>query len=224
MSSESGIRTFRGIDGLWKEYSPELLSSITGLRSDPAVVWDWYRTRLMASEGVVPHAGYIALTRFMKKRGSLPVITQNVDGLHRISGQIDVLELHGSMRTASCLEKCGYSTELTKTLVINIPPLCPGCGAVLRPDIVLFGEPLPQDIVSRSYRLAEECDLMLVVGTSVQVWPAAGIPFAALDSGATVIEINPVRTELPRNENVLSIRRKAGEILPLLTGAEEDNI
>jgi NAD-dependent deacetylase len=221
MSSESGLRTFRGEDGLWNEYSAEQLSSIAGLKSDPAVVWNWYRMRFMATDRVVPHAGYMALTLLSQRKGSLPVITQNVDGLHKLSGQTDVLELHGSMRSASCLEKCGYITELTAELVLKIPPFCPRCGAVLRPDIVLFGEPLPMEILSRAYHLAEECDLMLVVGTSVQVWPAAGIPFAALDNGAIVIEINPVRTELPRSENVISVRRKAGEILPLLVGAEE---
>ncbi|MCD4708470.1 MAG: NAD-dependent deacylase [Candidatus Sabulitectum sp.] len=221
MSRESGMRTFRGEDGLWNEYSPEQLSSISGLRSNPEVVWDWYRMRLMASEGVVPHAGYEALTYLQKEKGNLPVITQNVDGLHRLAGQTDVLEIHGSMRTASCLDGCGFSTELTSEVLKNIPPFCPDCGAILRPDIVLFGEPLPQEVILRSYRLAEKCDLMFVIGTSVQVWPAAGIPFTALDKGAVIIEINPVQTELPHNENVISIRRKAGEILPLLFGTGE---
>ena len=222
MSSESGMRTFRGVDGLWKEFSPEQLSSIAGLRSDPEVVWDWYRMRFMATEEVMPHAGYTALTCLEKKKGSLPIISQNVDGLHRRAGQTDVLEIHGSMRTVSCIDNCGYVTELTDDLVKEIPPYCPLCGAILRPDIVLFGEPLPHEIISRSYDLAEECDLMLVIGTSVQVWPAAGIPFTALDNGAIVIEINPVRTELPHSENVISIRRKAGEILPLLVGLKEE--
>ncbi len=221
MSRESGMRTFRGEDGLWNEYSPEQLSSISGLRADPEIVWNWYKMRLMAGEGVVPHAGYRALTYLQRKKGKLPVITQNVDGLHRLAGQTDVLEIHGSMRTASCLNKCGYATELAIDALKNIPPLCPDCGAILRPDIVLFGEPLPHEIISRSYRLAEECDLMVVIGTSVQVWPAAGIPFAALDRGAVIIEINPVQTELPHSDNVISIRRKAGEVLPLLVGLKE---
>lgn len=223
MSSESGMRTFRGEDGLWKEYSPEKLSSIEGLLRDPKVVWEWYRMRFMRTEGVKPHPGYLALTALEKRKGALPVITQNVDGLHLEAGQTDVLEIHGSMRTASCIKKCGHTEEVTTELVQVLPPLCPNCGALLKPDIVLFGEPLPQDIISRAYHLAEECDLMLVIGTSVQVWPAAGIPFAALESGAHIIDINPSRTELPRSERVISIRRKAGEILPLITGTLQES-
>jgi len=222
MSSESGMRTFRGDDGLWQEYSPEKLSSIEGLLSDPVTVWEWYRMRFMRSNEVRPHPGYYALVELEKRKKHLPVITQNVDGLHREAGHRDVLEIHGSMRSASCVEKCGYNTGLTYELVEKLPPLCPDCGAVLKPDIVLFGEPLPQDFISRAYDLADRCDLMLVIGTSVKVWPAAGIPFAALDRGAHIIEINPSRTELPRSEMVISIRRKAGEILPFLTGTLQE--
>lgn len=223
MSSESGMRTFRGEDGLWAEYSPEKLSSIDGLLSDPEVVWEWYRMRFMRSADVRPHAGYFALVELEKRKKQLPVITQNVDGLHREAGQRDVLEIHGSMRSASCVKKCGFTTELNRKLVEKLPPSCPDCGAILKPDIVLFGEALPGKVISRAFDLAEGCDLMLVIGTSVQVWPAAGIPFAALEAGATIIEINPARTELPRSDRVVSIRRKAGEILPLLTGSLQEN-
>lgn len=223
MSSESGMRTFRGENGLWKEYSPEKLSSIQGLMEDPKAVWDWYRMRFMRTEGVAPHAGYIALTALQGRKGSLPVITQNVDGLHREAGHTDVLEIHGSMRTASCMRKCGFSTILDHGLLETLPPICPSCGSIMKPDIVLFGEPLPHEVITRAYHLAEECDVMLVIGTSVQVWPAAGIPFAALEAGAHIIEVNPSRTELPRSERVISIRRKAGEILPLLTGALQES-
>lgn len=216
MSRESGISTFRGEEGLWKRYSPEQMSSIRGLIDNPLMVWEWYRMRLMKTEAVIAHAGYHALTELQRRKGSLPVITQNVDGLHIEAGQTGVLEIHGSMRTASCVRKCGFSTVLTMELVEQLPPHCPRCNAVLRPDIVLFGEPLPEEVISRAYALAEECDLMLVVGTSVLVWPAAGIPFAALQSGAVVIEINPAPTELPAGRNVIHIRGKAGEVLPLL--------
>ena len=224
MSSESGMRTFRGEDGLWKEFSPEKLSSIEGLMEDPETVWEWYRMRFMTTEGVKPHRGYLALTALQNRKKALPVITQNVDGLHREAGQTDVLEIHGSMRSASCIKKCGFTVELNRDLVQSLPPLCTNCGAILKPDIVLFGEPLPHELISRAYGLAEECDVMLVIGTSVQVWPAAGIPFAALENGAHIIEINPSRTELPRSERVISIRRKAGEILPLLTGTLQESL
>lgn len=223
MSSESGMRTFRGEDGLWREYSPEKLSSLEGLLADPGVVWEWYRMRFMKATGIVPHIGYEALTWLQKNKKTLPVVTQNVDGLHLESGQTDVLELHGSMRSASCVRKCGFSAPLRRELVEILPPVCPDCGAILKPDIILFGEPLDHATISRAYDLAGECDLMLVIGSSVQVWPAAGIPFTALENGAHIIEINPSRTELPRSERVVSIRRKAGEILPLLTGFSREN-
>lgn len=216
------MRTFRGEDGLWNEYSPEKLSSLSGLISEPTLVWEWYKMRLMARTGVVPHAGYRALTHLQTRKGHLPIITQNVDGLHKEAGQTDVIEIHGSMRTASCLDNCGYSTDLSSELVRKLPPRCSDCDAILRPDIILFGEQLPNESISRAYQLAEECDLMIVIGTSVQVWPAAGIPFTALETGASVIEINPVETELPASENVVSLRKKAGEILPLLVGLEKE--
>lgn len=223
MSRESGMRTFRGEDGLWKQYSPEQLSSIEGLRADPETVWEWYRMRFMKSEGVKPHSGYYALTALQNEKGYLPVITQNIDGLHSEAGQVDVLEIHGSMRTASCIHRCGYSVALSRELVKNLPPVCQKCGAILRPDIVLFGEALPQDVLMRAYNLAEQCDLMLVIGTSVKVWPAAGLPFAALDSGAKIIEINPVQTELSVSKGVISIRNNAGEILPVLADHRQES-
>jgi len=163
---------------------------------------------------VKPHRGYLALTALQNRKKALPVITQNVDGLHREAGQTDVLEIHGSMRSASCIKKCGFTVELNRDLVQSLPPLCTNCGAILKPDIVLFGEPLPHELISRAYGLAEECDVMLVMG----------IPFAALENGAHIIEINPSRTELPRSERVISIRRKAGEILPLLTGTLQESL
>ena len=224
MSRESGMRTFRGEDGLWKDFDPEKLSSIRGLVEDPGTVWEWYRMRFMKTEGVKPHRGYIALTALQSRKGSLPVVTQNVDGLHRESGQRDVLEIHGSMRSASCIRKCGFTRELDRELVQSLPPLCPECGAVLRPDIVLFGEPLPHELISRAYSLAEECDLMIVVGTSVQVWPAAGVPFTAIENGAYIIEINPDPSELSGSDRVISIRGKAGEVLPLLMEKLQENL
>jgi NAD-dependent deacetylase len=216
MSSESGMRTFRGKDGYWKQYSAMELASVEGLTGNPALVWQWYRERFMTTESLEPHGGYHALTLLEQRKGELPVVTQNIDGFHIRAGQTDVLEIHGSMRTVSCFGNCGYSCELTHDLVRVLPPLCPSCGGLLRPDIVLFGEPLPHKVLSRACSLAEQCDLMLVIGTTVKVWPAAGIPFTALESGARIIEINPERSELPRSENVVSLRRKAGEILPVL--------
>lgn len=220
MSSESGMRTFRGDEGLWREYSAEQLSSLEGIRENPKLVWEWYKMRFVAGDGIRPHVGYEALSLLQTKKEVLPVITQNVDGLHKMAGQKDVIEIHGSMRTASCINKCGYSTELLDDMFKVLPPKCKECNATLRPDIVLFGEQLPELAISRAFDLAESCDLMIVIGTSVQVWPAAGIPFAALKSGAEVIEINPVETALSQEKRTICFKAKAGEILPELVDME----
>jgi len=220
MSSESGMRTFRGDEGLWREYSPEQLSSLAGIRENPKLVWEWYKMRFVAGDGIKPHIGYEALSLLQRKKKTLPVITQNVDGLHKMAGQTDVIEIHGSMRSASCINECGYSTELSSDMFQVLPPLCKKCQATLRPDIILFGEQLPEVAISRVFDLAESCDLMIVIGTSVRVWPAAGIPFAALESGADVIEINPVETALTLEKRTINFKEKAGEVLPSLVGLE----
>ena len=155
MSRESGIRTFRGDEGLWREYSPEQLSSLAGIRENPKLVWEWYKMRFVAGDGIKPHIGYEALSLLQKKKKTLPVITQNVDGLHKMAGQTDVIEIHGSMQSASCINECGYSTELSSDMFKVLPPLCKKCQATLRPDIILFGEQLPQAAISRAFDLAE---------------------------------------------------------------------
>lgn len=216
MSADSGVRTFRGEDGFWKEYRAEDLATPQALHADPELVWEWYKERLLHYDTIEPHAGFYALQRLQENRGSLPVITQNVDGLHQKAGLSDVIELHGSLATASCLSKCGASAkELTEKLVKEIPPYC-SCGAVLRPDVVLFNEPLPQNEIERAFTLAEDCDLMLVIGTSMLVHPAAQIPVVALKGGAVVIEINPEKTMLSDYPGVTFIEGRAAEVLPAL--------
>jgi len=217
MSSESGIRTFRGEDGHWREHRAEDLATPSALRRNPRLVWEWYRDRLIAGEDVEPHAGYGALTDLQTLKGRLPVITQNVDGLHQMAGHKDVIELHGSLLTASCIDKCGYRIRLSPGFLDVLPPPCE-CGSYLRPDVVLFGEPLPSEPFSRACDLAAECDLMLVVGTSMVVYPAAGIPYTALAAGARVIEVNPEDTEFTGTQGVLSLKGIAGAVLPELIG------
>lgn len=215
MSKESGIRTFRGEDGYWRRYRAEDLASLAAVRSDPETVWQWYAERLLHNAGVEPHAGYHALVEAERRIGSLPVVTQNVDGLHSRAGSSEVIELHGSLRTASCLDEPGRTFEITPRMLEDLPPRCP-CGAVLRPDVVLFGEVLPQEEMSRAAELARSCDLMMVVGTSMVVYPAAAVPHAALRAGAGVIEINPEPTALTGEPGVVSLRGRAGELLPEL--------
>lgn len=215
MSRESGVRTFRGEEGYWRQYRAEDLASIQGIRNDPSLVWEWYRERLRATEELEPHSGYHALVDIQETLGRLPLITQNVDGLHQKAGIRDVIELHGNLRTASCLEGCGApSVPMNEELFREMPPRCAECGSILRPDVVLFGENLPEQPLKRAFRLADSCDLMVVVGTSMVVYPAAALPMIALRSGANIIEINTEETPLSPLDGTLSLRGEAGRFLP----------
>lgn len=213
MSRDSGLKTFRGADGYWRQHRAQDLATPEALFRDPVLVWEWFRDRLAARRGVAPHAGYAALVALEVRAGGMTVITQNIDGLHRESGSRDVIELHGSIRTASCVSERIRRFPITEELLADLPPRCP-CGALLRPDVVLFGEPLPRLELSRAFDTARRCDLMLVIGSSLVVQPAASIPFAALSSGAAVIEINPESTDLSEVAGVTSIRGTAAVILP----------
>lgn len=213
MSRDSGLRTFRGDDGYWRQYRAQDLATIEALTSDPVLVWEWFRERLAARRGVVPHAGYSSLVALERRIGGMTVITQNIDGLHRESGSADVIELHGSILTASCTRERIRHFPLTDDLLSDLPPRCP-CGALLRPDVVLFGEALPGQELSRAFEVARRCDLMMVVGSSLVVQPAASIPFAALSSGAAIIEINTEATDLSGVAGVTSIRGTAAGVLP----------
>ena len=215
MSKESGIRTFRGEDGYWRQYRAEDLASLEAIRRDPRTVWTWYSQRLLHNESVQPHAGYLALVEAGEHVDGLPVITQNVDGLHARAGSREVVELHGSLRSASCTREVSRSFPLNGELLREIPPRCP-CGAVLRPDVVLFGEPLPAAPMERALELAACCDLMLVVGTSMVVYPAAMVPYRALEEGAEVLEVNTEPTALTGEPGVMSLRGPAGGVLPEL--------
>ena len=219
MSSESGVRTFRGENGFWREHRAEDLASLDGIRKNPALVWEWYRERLKACQELKPHAGYYALARMQKGKGIFPLITQNVDGLHQKAGIEDVIELHGNLRTSSCIDSCGApGVLLTEDLFKKLPPRC-SCGSILRPDVVLFGEQLPQQALKRAFRLADSCDLMMVIGTSMVVYPASSLPLVALRRGVKVIEINPEETPLSSLDGVLSLHGPAGCILPEIVKA-----
>ena len=219
MSRESGVRTFRGEDGFWKEHRAEDLASLEGIRRNPALVWEWYGERLKACQELEPHAGYYALARMQNGKGIFPLITQNVDGLHQRAGIEDVIELHGNLRTASCIDSCGApALKMTADLFETLPPRC-SCGSILRPDVVLFGEQLPEQALKRAFRLADSCDLMLVIGTSMVVYPASSLPLIALRRGVKVIEINPEETPLSSLDGTLSLRGTAGRILPEIVKA-----
>lgn len=213
ISAESGIPTFRGEDGLWKRYRPEELATPEAFARDPALVWEWYDWRRQIIARSRPNPAHITLAEMEDFLPNFTLITQNVDGLHQAAGSRKVLELHGNIWRVRCVRE-GIVTENREVPLKEIPPRCK-CGALLRPDVVWFGEPLPQDVLEKAFKAAEECEIMLVIGTSAVVQPAASIPLAALRRGAVVMEINPHETPLSPYVTE-TMRGKAGETLPSL--------
>jgi NAD-dependent deacetylase len=218
MSRESGIPTFRdAMVGLWAQFDPQVLATEAGFRANPRRVWGWYAWRRRRVAEASPHAGHFAVAELATLVPELLVVTQNVDGLHAEAGSPDVVELHGNIRRVKCLDHGHpYPGPLDEDDDDEQdPPPCPTCGSPLRPDVVWFGEMLPQDAVRRAWAAAERCDALLLVGTSGTVWPAAELPHVAREAGAHVIEVNPDRSELTRLADVF-IEGRAGEALPPL--------
>jgi NAD-dependent deacetylase len=219
MSKESGIPTFRDAqEGLWARFDPQELATEEGFRAAPARVWTWYAYRRARMAECLPHAGHEALVELGGLVPQLTIVTQNIDGLHQRSGSTDVIELHGSIARDRCLD-CGAPGIAPGILPREgeeiEPPRCETCGSYLRPDVVWFGEMLPADATERAWSLARECDVLLVVGTSGLVWPAAEIPFLAARSGSTVIEINPEPSEITSVADIF-LSGPAGVVLPEL--------
>jgi NAD-dependent deacetylase len=221
MSRESGIPTFRDAqEGLWARFNPEELATERGFRAAPARVWGWYSYRRGRILSCQPHAGHRALVELERHLPELVIVTQNIDGLHQAAGSTDVIELHGNVHRAKCLDaRHPYGGELPAVAATEgaeqPPPPCPTCGSPLRPDVVWFGELLPAEATARAWALAERCDLLLVVGTSGMVWPAAELPFIAARAGARIIEINPEPSEITRIADVF-LAAPAGAALPAL--------
>jgi NAD-dependent deacetylase len=216
VSAESGIPTFRGEGGLWTKYDPVKVASIDYFMSDPSAYWKVSKDRGRIALAARPNPGHQALAALEAAGHLLAVATQNTDGLHQDSGSRRVIELHGSGRTVECLD-CGNReprSEVQARLDVEMPPRCGVCGGIyLKPTVVLFGEPMPQAAVQEAFALAREADVMLVVGSSLVVYPAAEIPVAALRSGASLIVINAEPTPLDDVATVV-IRGKSGEVLP----------
>jgi NAD-dependent protein deacetylase/lipoamidase len=211
ISAESGIPTFRGPGGLWKEYRPEDLATPQAFARDPKLVWEWYdwrRRRVAASE---PNAGHFALAALEARGTSFTLITQNVDGLHRAAGNRNIIELHGNLWRLRCVS-CGREEENLSVPLSPLPPRCT-CGGLLRPAVVWFGEALPAGPVQQAIHAAEHCDVFLVCGTSAVVYPAAALPDRAMAAGARVIEVNLEPTPFTDYAHV-SLRGKCGELLP----------
>lgn len=209
ISQESGIPTFRGNDGLWRKHDPMQLATIDAFYQNPKLVWEWYEDRRKNILAAKPNAGHVAIVDLAKYK-QVWVLTQNIDGLHQRAGSKNVLELHGSIITIKCTA-CDFKDRITSGFS-EVPPLCK-CGNILRPDVVWFGEPLPQDIWGEAMKQASQCDAMVVAGTSLAVSPANLLPVYAKQNGALMIEVNPEETLMSHSMD-FSIRATSANALP----------
>jgi NAD-dependent deacetylase len=209
ISQESGIPTFRGKDGLWRKYDPMKLATIDAFYEDPKMVWEWYEERRQNILGANPNPGHTAIAE-LEKYKQVSVLTQNIDGLHQRAGSTQVYELHGSIITIKCTV-CNFKDKIA-TSFLQLPPLCE-CGNMLRPDVVWFGEPLPQYVWQSAIEQASSCDVMIVVGTSLTVSPANLLPVYAKQNGAIIIEVNIEQTPMSSSMDI-SIRSSAARAIP----------
>jgi NAD-dependent protein deacetylase/lipoamidase len=233
ISAESGVPTFRDAQtGLWSRYRPEELATPEAFRRDPGLVWDWYEWRRSLVSRAQPNAGHLALVELERRVPQFTLVTQNVDGLHRRAGSRNVLELHGDIMRDKCFEcgqryvpgtTAGSAPGARAPAAASAPhaphaasqplPMCPRCGGHLRPDVVWFGEMLPEVELQEAIEASRRCDMFLCVGTSALVQPAASLPVEALRAVACVVELNPDATPLtPRA--TFSLRGPSGKLLP----------
>ncbi len=211
ISQESGIPTFRGKDGYWRKYDPMQLATIDAFYENPELVWEWYEERRKNILDARPNNGHYAISS-LEKYKDVTVLTQNIDGLHQRAGSSEVLEIHGSIIRIRCTF-CDYKDDITSGFD-SLPPKC-RCGNMLRPDVVWFGEPLPQDVWRKSIMHAQSCDVMVIAGTSLAVSPANTLPLYAKQNGAILIEVNPEATVMSERMD-LSLRETSANALPHL--------
>jgi NAD-dependent deacetylase len=213
VSAESGVPTFRGEQGLWKQYRAEELATPGAFARDPKLVWEWYDWRRSLIAQAKPNPGHYALAEAESRARKFTLITQNVDGLHERAGSRNVLRLHGSIWMLRCLE-CKREAEDRRSPLPEIPPRCQ-CGGMLRPGVVWFGEPLPSRIWQEAEQAARSADLFLLIGTSAVVYPAAGLATMAKSAGARVVEINIAETGFSDGIDEF-LQGPSGELLPQL--------
>ena len=215
-SAESGISTYRGAGGLWSKYDPSIYADINYFMKDSSYYWSFIRDeRYPTLKKVKPNEGHYALVKLEKQVKSLQIITQNIDGLHQLAGSSNVIELHGNTRQSFCM-KCNknYNMDFVEKLISkNIPPKC-SCGGVLKPSTVLFGEPLPQSALDKAKNISKNCDLFMVLGSSLVVYPAASLPRLAKKNDAFLLIINIDPTPLDNmadiviNDNISKVLKK----------------
>ena len=213
ISSESGIPTFRGSDGLWQNHRAEELATPHAFRRDPVTVWKWYDWRRGIIGKAEPNAGHLAIRDLEDMYGHFLLITQNVDGLHGRTGIRNIIEIHGNLWRVRC-ERDGRENMLMDVPLKEIPPRCV-CGELLRPDVVWFGESIPGIALQRSFQALETCDALLVVGTSGVVYPVASFPETVKGNGGSVVEVNMEETPISHVADV-SLFGAAGDILPVI--------
>jgi NAD-dependent deacetylase len=213
ISAESGVPTFRGAEGLWKEHKPEELATPEAFARDPRLVWEWYDWRRGIIARAAPNAAHKALVQLEIRKPRFTLITQNVDGLHDLAGNGKILKLHGDIWRMRCTA-CGANFPNRRVPLPKIPPHC-ACGGMARPGVVWFGEPLPEGMMKEAEHAAASAKVFLVIGTSAVVHPAASLIPYAKQSGAKVIEINPEPSAATTHVDCL-LRGPAGEFVPAL--------
>jgi NAD-dependent deacetylase len=213
ISAESGVPTFRGEGGLWRQYRAMDLATPEAFERNPKLVWEFYNWRRELLVPLSPNAAHLALAKIESRIPHFTLITQNIDGLHQKAGSQNMLELHGNIWWVRCTQ-CG---RLTEDMRVPLPelPACPDCGALLRPHVVWFGESLDTHVLNAAYEAIQNCRVMLVIGTSGTVQPAASMGSLARSKGALVAEIN-LETTPYTDAYDMSISGKAGDIVPLL--------
>jgi NAD-dependent deacetylase len=218
VSAESGVPTFRdALTGLWANYDPRKLATPSGFARNPKLVWDWYAERRARIGEARPNPGHIALVAIERRVPDFLLVTQNIDGLHAKAGSHRLVELHGNIGRVKCSREHVVVRRWDEPLD-DLPPRCPSCGSFLRPDVVWFEEMLPPDALTAAEDAAGRCELLLVVGTSAEVYPAAALPLHAKRAGATIVEVNPDTTPLTDQADYV-LRAPAGVALPALVEA-----
>jgi len=214
ISAESGVPTFRGQQGLWKQYRPEQLATMEAFRANSKLVWEWYNWRRELIAGTKPNPGHYAIRDMAELFDDFTLITQNVDNLHRLAGSTRILELHGNIYRNKCAD-CNRPMTSEQDIEPDALSVCTTCGGPVRPDVVWFGESLPVDVIEEACAVSERVEVFFSIGTSALVHPAASLPQIAKRRGATLIEINPEPTPLSAYAD-FSFLAKSGEILPEL--------
>jgi len=220
ISAESGVETFRRSNGLWSKLKPEELASFDAFMRNPELVWEWYNYRKKIILDVKPNPAHSALARLEELANDFTLVTQNIDNLHRRAGSKNILELHGNIERSYCIG-CGKYFAHGEITPEKKVPRCSSCNGIIRPDVVWFGEMLPEGVFETAVAAANRCELFFSIGTSAVVYPAASLPLTARNNGAYVVEINMEQTEISHKvqETLLG---KAGEILPDLIRVREE--